>query len=138
MRDTITVPATLLVQMHRMMPGSEENATLEYERLLAQLDPLLKLCELPRLHINGTRWTNPRTATTYYKFYIYANGELLKESGQNSGYGEQPLYAAINWLLAFHPTYVPGWTREEGATRYLREVLQATWDVRDVSREKDL
>jgi hypothetical protein len=137
MRDTITIPATLLVQMYRAMPGWE-NATLEYEQLLAQLDPLLKLCELPRLHITGTRWFNPRSGTTYYRFRIHANGEQLHESEQYSGYGEQPLYSALNWLHVSHPEWMPGWDRWQTATIYLREKLQATWDLRDVSREKDL
>jgi hypothetical protein len=86
------------------------------------------------LHIEGRRWFHRGPGNTYHSVRIFKDGALLVTLPYQYGYGDQFLQTALDWLKA-------NGLAPEGAeygTRYLREVLHASYSVIDVSRKSDL
>lgn len=131
MRDKIEIPCELFM---RIWDRATQGDIVD-EKLADDARPYVRLCRLPRYHFEGRRWFQKSAGNTYHSVRIYENGELIHSSGQHYGYGEQYLQTAIEWLRLWN-TNLPG-TRSS-STIYLREELHATWEVADVSRERDL
>lgn len=86
------------------------------------------------LHIEGRRWFQRTYGNTYHSVRIFEDGALLATLPYQYGYGDQYLQTALDWLKANGKAPADA----EYGTRYLREVLGATWKVADVARQKDL
>lgn len=85
-------------------------------------------------HIEGRRWFRRTYGNTYTSAYIYQDGKCIASLGPTGGYGDHYITMAIDWLKA--NGRVPA---DAGyGTRYLREVLGASYSVADVTRERDL
>lgn len=84
------------------------------------------------LHIEGRRWFQRTYGNTYHSVRIYRNGESVVYLPFAYGYGDGFLQTAVEWLRA------NGYPDAQYGTRYLRETLNGTYCVIDVSRKKDL
>ncbi|WCD44207.1 hypothetical protein Lumi_068 [Xylophilus phage Lumi] len=107
------------------------------------VDELVKAkttAQMPTFHIVGTRWFQRGPGNTYHKVRIYMDTlqgrTILYESNLVYGYDQQYLQTAIEWLLK--RGYLRDWKDGSNITIYLREVMNSTWEVRDVQRKKDL
>lgn len=83
-------------------------------------------------HIIGKRWFQKSFGNTYHSVRILENGQEIAHIPKTYGYDDQYLQTAIDWLSSnrgVEKTY---------STRFLREILRATWEVNDVQRERDL
>jgi hypothetical protein len=89
--------------------------------------------EAMSVHIEGRRWFQKSCGNTYNTVRIWEGPNLVVTLPETYGYGDDCLYRACDWLQ--HHGY-PALTT--GATLYLREVVEASYSVIDVSRERDL
>lgn len=94
------------------------------------------------IKIYGRRWFRRTYGGTYFRFYVYINGELVHTSELHSGYGDHYLDVACQWLedegyIPPRPSYGNGgkppawqWIRDEcGIPLYYQAI--------DVKRQKD-
>lgn len=137
MRDTITVPAALFVEVCEKLQAFYDNSDWHNNPLESKLEPLLTLAQVPRLHFEGREWTHRSTSNTYQSIRIHVNGKDTHSLGMTYSYGDQWLYRALNWLAANHPHMVPGYVGHN-PTQYMREVIQATYEMHTVDKERDL
>ena len=93
------------------------------------------------LHISGRRWHRKSCGGTYTSCTIFANGKQLVYLKKTYGYNDHYLTMAIDWLENngyIEPDFFPNGTSKNYGTRFVREELQATYQVTDVQRERDL
>jgi hypothetical protein len=92
--------------------------------------------------IVGKRWWRPSYGGTYFRFYVYIDGNLVHQSELHSGYGDHYLEVGTQWLedegyIPKRPTHsngsrTPGW-------QWIRDTLKIPLEyyARDVKRQKD-
>ncbi len=94
------------------------------------------------LHIEGRRWFQRGPGNTYHSVRIFRDNAQIAYLPFAYGYGEGFLQTAWEWLGANgYPELLP--RRANGSwvnygTQYLREVMNGTYSVIDVSRKRDL
>lgn len=95
---------------------------------------------LDGLHIAARRWFDRTAGNTYHSVRIYANNSEVAHLPFQYGYGEHWLQTAFDWLEAQgyieRPHFDNGST--EYGTVYLRERLNGTYNLVDVTRKRDL
>ena len=94
------------------------------------------------LHIEGRRWFQRTYGNTYHSVRIFRDGEQIAYLPMAYGYGEGFLQTAWEWLAKngypeLAEEHANGSLKNYG-TQYLREILNGTYSVIDVQRQKDL
>lgn len=89
---------------------------------------------MPNLHIEGRRWFQRLYGNTYHSVRIFKDGAMLVCLPFEYGYGDCYLQTALNWLKVNNHAPVDA----KYGTRYLREVLHASYSCIDVARKADL
>lgn len=90
--------------------------------------------KLNSLHIEGRRWFQRTWGNTYHSVRIFADGKQIAYLPFAYGYGEGWLQTAIDWLK--QQELIPA--DAQYGTLYLRETLNGTYSVADVTRKRDL
>ena len=93
----------------------------------------MKTRTINKLHIAGRRWFQKSYGNTYHTVTVFVNDEIL-ESEQTYGYGDHFIQTAFE-LLEKSGYDTKG---SSHCTAHLRERLNGTYSVSDVSRERDL
>lgn len=88
------------------------------------------------IHIECRRWFSSRGGNTYFSAYVlFSDKSKQKIIDFEYGYGEHCLYKALKWLddarYIEYPTKVD-------AMLFIRETLNCSFSIIDVSRKKDL
>lgn len=122
---TVTIPLPLAEACVRQSLTPEQMETLK--------NAILKAGR-PRIHIIGSRWFQKGYGNTYHMVRIFLDGKILTHSGMGYGANEQYLRTAWEWLRKNHHVQDGGYP----GTAAMREIYNMTWEVQDVSRERDL
>ena len=92
------------------------------------------------MHIEGRRWFESTNGNPYHSVRIFDDGECIAHVPFAYGYGDQYIETALQWLEdnghIERETWASG--NKKTGTRYLRENLNASYSVIDVTRKKDL
>lgn len=94
------------------------------------------------IKIYGRRWFRRTYGGTYFRVYIYVDGELVHESPLHSGYGDYYLEVATQWLE--DEGYIPPRPESRNGSRppgwaWIRDTLKIPFQYSavDVKRQKD-
>lgn len=98
--------------------------------------------EPKEIKIYGRRWFRRTYGGTYFRFYIYVDGDLVHESELHSGYGDYYLEVATQWLedegyIPKRPQYSNG--GKPTGWQWIRDELKIPlhYSAIDVKRQKD-
>lgn len=92
--------------------------------------------------ILGRRWFARTYGNTYHTAEIHVNGACVHKTPMEYGYGDQYLYAAMDWLEAAGyfkvERYPESGGREAPWQTAARLKFKLAYSVADVARERDL